>query len=93
MAGEKIGQFQYPLCISVGENNFLYVTDLNNNRIQIFSPFGQFLSALEQADHSTPLKAPCLTAIDSKGKLYVGLTFNTRIFQFSLIYYVTFFYF
>ena len=82
--GEEVGQFQYPLCVSVGHNDFLYVTDLNNNRIQIFSPFGQFLGTLDQADNSTPLKAPCLTAVDPQGKLYVGLTFNTRIFQFSL---------
>jgi len=82
--GDKIGQFQYPLCVSVGENDFLYVSDLNNNRIQIFSPFGQFLSTLDQADSSTPLKAPCLAAVSPQGKLYVGLTFNSRIFQFCL---------
>ncbi|SVC93461.1 uncharacterized protein METZ01_LOCUS346315, partial [marine metagenome] len=28
--GEEVGQFQYPLCVSVGQNDFLYVADLNN---------------------------------------------------------------
>ena len=81
--GDAVGQFQYPLCISIGENDFLYVSDLNNNRIQIFSPFGQFLDKLDQVDNSTPLQAPSLTAIDTHGKLNIGLTFNTRIFSFS----------
>ena len=81
--GEGVGQFQYPLCVSIGENDLLYISDLNNNRVQIFSPFGQFLDSLEQADDSTPLKSPCLTAMDSHGKLYVGLTFNPRVFRFS----------
>jgi len=82
--GEEKGQFQYPLCVSVGQNDFLYVTDLNNNRIQVFSPFGQFLGTLDKADISTPLKAPCLTAVNPQGKLFVGLTFNPCIFKFSL---------
>ena len=81
--GEGIGQFQYPLCVSIGENDLLYISDLNNNRVQIFSPFGQFLDSLEQTGDSTPLKSPCLTAIDSHGKLHVGLTFNPRVFRFS----------
>jgi len=81
--GEETGQFQYPLCVSIGKNDLLYVSDLNNNRVQIFSPFGQFLDSLEQTDDSTPLKSPCLTTIDPHGKLYVGLTFNPRVFRFS----------
>ena len=81
--GEETGEFQYPLCVSIGENDLLYISDLNNNRVQIFSPFGQFLDSLEQTPDSTPLKAPCLTAIDSLGKLHVGLTFNPRVFRFS----------
>ena len=81
--GEEVGQFQYPLCVSIGENDLLYVSDLNNNRVQIFSPFGQFLDSIEKVDDSTPLKAPCLTAIDSHGKLHVGLVFNPRVFRFS----------
>ena len=81
--GEEDGEFQYPLCVSIGDNDLLYVTDLNNNRIQIFSPFGQFLSSIEQADNSSPLKAPCLIAVGPDKKLQVGLTFNPRVFSFS----------
>ena len=82
--GGEAGQFQYPLCISVGKNDFLYVADLNNNRIQVFSPFGQFLGAIDKINNSIPIKAPCLTTINPQGNLIVGLTFNTRVFQFSL---------
>ncbi|KMP12247.1 hypothetical protein UZ36_01425 [Candidatus Nitromaritima sp. SCGC AAA799-C22] len=81
--GEGDGRFQYPLCVAVGKNDMLYITDLNNNRIQVFTPFGHHLGALDRADEKTPLKAPCLTAIDPQGKLHAGLTFNSSVFSFS----------
>ena len=61
--GNEPGQFQYPLCVSIAANDLLYIADLNNNRIQIFTSFGQYLSTIEHEE--TPLEAPCLTKIDS----------------------------
>ncbi|MCH8156575.1 MAG: hypothetical protein IID18_02290, partial [Nitrospinae bacterium] len=81
--GEEPGQFQYPLCVAVDKNDLVYVADLNNNRVQVFTSFGQLMGVLDQADDSTPLKAPSLTAIDPQGKLHVGLTFNPSVFRFS----------
>jgi DNA-binding beta-propeller fold protein YncE len=80
--GSEPGQFQYPLCVSIAPNDLLYVADLNNERIQVFSPFGQFLFALDGTNPDQAFEAPCLTAIDLKGCLYLGFTFNTRIYKY-----------
>ena len=81
--GSEPGQFQYPLCITVAPNDLLYIADLNNDRIQVFSPFGQYLFTINGASEQT-FEAPCLTAIDCKGYLHIGSTFNTRIFKYLI---------
>ncbi len=81
--GSAPGQFQYPLCVSVAPNDLLYVADLNNERVQVFSPFGQYLFSIDSAPDQD-FKAPCLTAIDLKGCLHIGFTFNTQIFKYLI---------
>jgi len=82
--GKNAGQFEYPLCVSVGLNDLLYIADLNNDRIQVFTSTGQYLYELKEAENSLPLKAPSLTAIAPDGTLVVGLTFDTRVTTFQL---------
>jgi DNA-binding beta-propeller fold protein YncE len=80
--GDEPGQFQYPLSVSIAANDLLYIADLNNNRIQIFTSFGQYLNAIENEE--TPLEAPCLTRVDSAGNLFVGSTFDTKILKYQI---------
>ena len=82
--GSSPGQFEYPLCVSVASNDLLYVADLNNERVQVFSPFGQYLFAIDEANTGQSFAAPCLTAIDLKGCLHIGFTFNTQIFRYLI---------
>jgi DNA-binding beta-propeller fold protein YncE len=82
--GEEPGQFQYPLCVSIAPNDLLYVADLNNERVQVFSPFGQYLFAIDGSGSGQTFEAPCLTAIDLKGCLYIGFTFNTQVFKYLI---------
>lgn len=82
--GNQVRQFQYPLCISIAPNDLLYIADLNNNRIQVFTSFGQFLTTIENAERGTPIEAPCLTLVDSSGNLFVGLTFDTQILKYQV---------
>jgi DNA-binding beta-propeller fold protein YncE len=82
--GSDQGQFQYPQSISVAPNDLLYVADLNNERIQVFSPFGQYLFSINGSSSDPTFEAPCLTAIDLKGCLHIGFTFNTRIFKYLI---------
>ena len=81
--GTEPGQFEYPLCVSVGKNDLLYVADLNNDRIQVFTSTGLYLGKLKKADDSLSLDAPGLTAVDPSGTLYVGMTFDTRVSTFE----------
>jgi DNA-binding beta-propeller fold protein YncE len=81
--GSEPGQFQYPLCVTVGPNDLLYIADLNNERIQVFSPFGQYLFDIDGTSQKT-FEAPCLAAIDLEGYLHIGSTFNTRIFKYLI---------
>ena len=82
--GTKEGQFQYPQCVSIAPNDLLYIADLNNERVQVFSPFGQFLFAIDEANSGQAFEAPCLTAIDLKGCLHIGFTFKTQIFKYLI---------
>ena len=82
--GTKAGQFQYPLCVSIAPNDLVYVADLNNERVQVFSPFGQFLFVIDGKSSGQAFEAPCLTAIDLKGCLHIGFTFKTQIFKYLI---------
>lgn len=82
--GSDPGQFEYPLCVTVAPNDLLYIADLNNERVQVFSPFGQYLFAIDEASSGQTFAAPCLTAIDLKGCLHIGFTFNTKIFKYLI---------
>lgn len=82
--GTEPGQFQYPLCVSIAPNDLLYIADLNNERIQVFSPFGQYLFSVDSASSGQAFEAPCLTAIDLKGCLHIGFTFSTQVFKYLI---------
>ncbi|MFQ5671499.1 MAG: NHL repeat-containing protein [Nitrospinales bacterium] len=79
--GGEAGQFQYPLCVATGPNDLLYVADLNNNRVQVFTSQGQFLTAIDEGGEK--IQTPCLTLVDAEGRLYVGLTFNPAVLVFQ----------
>ncbi|MFQ5449702.1 MAG: hypothetical protein ACE5E9_03685 [Nitrospinaceae bacterium] len=81
--GTGPAQFEYPLCVAVGPNDLLYVADLNNDRIQGFTSYGGFLFDSRGVEGTALIQAPCLTAIDPRGVLHVGLTFDTHILQFQ----------
>ena len=80
--GNEPGQFQYPLCITTAINDLLYIADLNNNKIQIFTCFGHYLSSIDGTD--MPLEAPCLTLVDNAGNLFIGSTFDTKIDKYQV---------
>lgn len=82
--GTEPGQFQYPQSVTVAPNDLLYVADLNNERVQVFSSFGQYLLAIDGASSGEAFEAPCITAIDLKGCLHIGFTFNTKIFKYLI---------
>lgn len=59
---------------------FLYITDLNNNRVEKFDGDGAFISKF---DYGGTLNSPHGIVADSSGNLYVADTGNNRILKFD----------
>jgi DNA-binding beta-propeller fold protein YncE len=79
--GTADGQFQGPSGLSIDANDNIYVTDKNNNRIQIFTSDGQFLTKFgETGSGDGQLSGPEGVGVDKEsGAVYVADTGNSRI--------------
>jgi len=44
--GNDNGSFKMPLGIAIDPDGFLYVVDSNNQRVQVFSPYGEFIKSI-----------------------------------------------
>lgn len=82
--GKKPGEFAYPNGIAVDDEGNIYVSDLNNLRVQAFSPRGDLLwvkgappKDILQRERVFGLPAGCVVAED--GNLYVVDAFQDRI--------------
>ena len=77
--GSGAGQFNNPTDVALDSQGNIYITDTGNNRIQIFSPIGEFL--MEFAHPSLVL--PKRIAIDAQDRVYVTDEQSNRIFVFD----------
>jgi DNA-binding beta-propeller fold protein YncE len=84
MQGEEPGQFQYSLSIAVDSEDFIYVTDLNNDRVQVFTSSGKWLFAFGDAQGNVSLNSPCLVKIGPDGRIFVCVTFDPSVFVYSV---------
>ena len=66
MPGTGPGQFYLPHGIAVGADGRVYVCDRENDRIQIFSPEGEYLSEWTDTQRPTHL------VFDAKGRAFVS---------------------
>ncbi len=64
--GSEPRQFNLPHGIAVGADGTVYVADRENNRVQLFSPEGEFLAEW------TDVARPCQVAVDSQGNVLVA---------------------
>ena len=64
--GSGPGQFHVPHGIAIDKQGVVYVADRENNRLQLFSPDGAFLSEW------TDVARPCELAFDTAGRVYVA---------------------
>jgi tripartite motif-containing protein 71 len=82
--GAEVGQFEYPLCVTVGLQDYVFVTDLNNNRVQVFTHSGKFLFAFGEVSGKDPLSTPCLIAAGPDNKIFIGTTFEPTVSVYSV---------
>jgi len=75
------GEFNGPAGLSIDKNDNIYVTDKNNNRIQVFSANGTFLTKFgSEGDGSGQFILPEGVGVDvNTGLVYVADTGNHRI--------------
>ncbi|ELP89398.1 nhl repeat-containing protein, putative [Entamoeba invadens IP1] len=64
--GNENGKFNEPTCVAVDDDNKVYVSDGMNNRIQIFSSEGVFISALSIPKQRTPFYPHCVLFADDQ---------------------------
>jgi uncharacterized protein (TIGR03663 family) len=92
-AGNSNGQFNHPHGLAIAPDGSLFVADTDNNRIQHFSPEGQFLNAwgvfgdISTGADNAPIgtfNQPWAVAVSPDGRwVYVADTWNHRIQKFS----------
>ena len=79
-SGLDPGQFRVPTSIAIDIDGNFYVAEVDNSRVQIFSPEGEYISELAPG----VLSSPHGLAFDSNGDLYVGDTGNGLVRKFRL---------
>ena len=65
--GSGNGQFKYPQDIAIDSQGLVYVTDVDNLRIQKFSPDGNFVAQFGNGSGPGQLKSPRSITIDTAG--------------------------
>ena len=77
--GSKPGQINIPASIII-DNNLLYVSEDNNNRISIFDTNGCFIHCFgKRGSREGEFISPCGITVDSLGNLYVSDLMNNRL--------------
>jgi DNA-binding beta-propeller fold protein YncE len=82
--GTGKGEFDSPTGIAVDRNGNFLVTDMNNGRIEKFSPKGAFLDIMgTKGSGQGQLGAPNGIAVDHAGNIYVADASNHRVQKLS----------
>jgi hypothetical protein len=79
--GDKPGEFFSPISLAFNKQDELFVTDLNNARVQKFTTGGRFLSSFDLPSDTPPRKS-CIIggmAIDDKGLIYLSFMVQNKI--------------
>jgi len=83
--GEKPGEFHSPVGIAVTPKDEVYVTDLNNARVQKFTTDGKSLGGFD-LPHDEPNRKSAQVggiAVDDQGRIYLSFMLQHRIAVYS----------
>ena len=78
--GAENGKLMYPTGICIDSNNVVYITELGNNRISVFTINGKFLTSFgTKGNEEGQFVDPRGIAMDKDGFVYVSDQKNDRI--------------
>lgn len=80
--GTGPGQFNNPRNVAVAQDGTIYVLDSDNQRVQYFSPSGEYLGMWD-AKEQGGFNQPWGIAVSPEGEVFVADTWNHRIMKFS----------
>ena len=83
--GVANGEFQGPSGLSIDSNDNIYVTDKNNNRVQVFTSDGQYITQFggPNEDEGKLLDPEGVGVDKDSGTVYIADTGNSRIVVFK----------
>jgi DNA-binding beta-propeller fold protein YncE len=82
--GSGPGQFSYPEGIAIDAAGTLFISESNNNRVQMFQRGGAFLGSFgSQGAEDGQFMNPVGVAVDSQGHIFVADFSNNRIQKFA----------
>jgi YD repeat-containing protein len=80
IAGSGEGQFNKPEALAIAPSGKIYVTDRGNDRVEVFSATGSFLSTFgKDGSGSGEFSQPNGVAVASNGHVYVADSNNSRV--------------
>ncbi|MEM7703908.1 MAG: 6-bladed beta-propeller [Pseudomonadota bacterium] len=81
--GDELGQFNFPLGIAAQANGNLLVSDIFNNRVQVFTPEGMPLSSFGGPGSPGELIGPGQIAVSAQGDIYLSELTASRVSVFD----------
>jgi DNA-binding beta-propeller fold protein YncE len=75
--GDGVGQLMFPNAVVVGPDGFIYVSDTGNDRIQRYSPTGEFKETLPL--DASILYSPRGIEFDHQGRLFIVSKMNNNV--------------
>jgi sugar lactone lactonase YvrE len=83
--GDKPGEFYSPIGIAINARDEVYVTDLNNGRLQKFSAGGKHLGGFDLPVDSSKKKSSLVggIALDDRGLIYLSFMIQHRVGVFT----------
>src|SRR5262245_6792923 len=79
--GDQPGEFHSPISLAIDRNDDVYVTDLNNARVQKFTREGKYISGFD-LPLDTPPRRSCIIggmAVDGQGRLYLSFMVQHKV--------------
>ena len=81
--GNREGEFDYPVGITMDKNSNLYITDWENDRIQKFTSEGRLLKVIPVKDSELKIDGPAGIVLDQNENIIVVEQFNNRVHKIS----------